>query len=95
MTKSKNIPVIKVNKSLKHISAQVLDVNSGKVLFQISDKDSSKKTKTERASESGKSFGQLLKKNKVNKLVFIKNKNKYCGRIKAMLEAIKAEGVEI
>ncbi|MFH1749383.1 MAG: 50S ribosomal protein L18 [bacterium] len=97
MTKNKSviIPTIIIHKSLKYIHAQVVNPEDGKVLAQISDRNSSEKTKTLRAGKTGQKLAEILKKQGINNLTFSRNTNKYCGRIQVLIESIRSEGVKI
>lgn len=97
MTKNKSVitPTIIIHKSLKYIHAQVINPKDGKVLAQISDRNSSEKTKTLRAREAGQKLAEILKKQDIKKLTFSRNTNKYRGRIQALIESIRSEGVKI
>ncbi|MFC1656846.1 50S ribosomal protein L18 [Patescibacteria group bacterium] len=97
MTKIKEIinPTIVISKSLKYIHAQVINARDGRVLAQISDRNVSEKTKTLRAKKIGQRLADILKKMNIKKITYTRNSNKYCGRIQALIESIRSEGVKI
>ncbi len=88
-------PRLSVHISNLHISAQVIDDTSGKTLAYASTvgKDS-KGTKTERAATVGKDIAVKAKKAKISKVALDRGSRKYHGRIKALADAARAEGLE-
>ncbi len=97
MTKNKStiIPTIIIYKSLRYLHAQIVNPKNGKVLAQFSDKKMSEKTKTLRAEKLGIKLAEILKKQNIKNLTFSRNSNKYRGRIKALIESLRSEGVKI
>ena len=96
-------PRLVVHRSLKHISAQVLDDTSGKVLFSLSTKDKALKEKRLPAIKGGdlKSavlFGELFsheaKGKGLSKVIFDRAGYLYHGRIKSFAEALRKGGME-
>ncbi len=91
---------LSVHRSLKHIYAQVVDDNRGKTLCAVgtdtkklaSDLDG--KTKTERAAVIGKEIARLAKEAGVEELVFDRGHCKYHGRVKALADAAREEGLK-
>ena len=49
---------------------------------------------TEKATKIGKDIADKAKKAKINKVVFDRNGKKYHGRVKALADAARAEGLE-
>lgn len=85
-----------VFRSSKHIKGQVLEIKSGKTLFSETDSsETGKQTKIEKAKTVGKKLGQKIKKAKLENLFFDRNGYKFHGRVKAIAEALKEEGVKI
>ena len=94
-TRFSNLPRLTVFRSSKHIYASLQDEKSGKILFSVSDKDSTKKiTKLEKAKEVGKEFAQEAIKKKVKKVVFDRAGYLYHGRVKALAEGAREGGLE-
>jgi large subunit ribosomal protein L18 len=90
------LPRLVVTRSLKHISAQVVD-NKGLVKASATSKNQSFKdlTKTEQAAKVGHLLATALKKKDIATLVLDRGYYKYHGRIKSLVEAVKSLGVKI
>ncbi|MBN2016148.1 50S ribosomal protein L18 [Candidatus Dojkabacteria bacterium] len=90
-------PRLAVYRSNKHIYAQVIDDEKKVTLVSSSDKKLSqgdqKKTKTEKASLVGMDLGKKLVKNKIKSIVFDRRGYKFHGRVKALAEAVRGEGI--
>ena len=84
----------------KHIYLQLLNSNGSKVITTIStnQKDVRKKA-TSNNIESSKIIGKLMadfiKKEKIEKVAFDRSGYKYHGKIKALAESIRENGVKI
>ncbi|MDD5476793.1 MAG: 50S ribosomal protein L18 [Candidatus Omnitrophica bacterium] len=93
-------PRLVVHRSLKNISAQVLDDTIGKVLFSLSTKDKSLKQKFSSAGnvQSAELFGQLFaqtaKEKGYSKVIFDRAGYLYHGRIKSFADALRKGGME-
>ena len=90
-------PRLSVFRSLNHIYAQLINDENGETLLQANSKEVKAKksaTKTEVALEVGVLLGQRAKEKKVKKIVFDKNGYKYHGRIKALADSVRKEGVQ-
>jgi large subunit ribosomal protein L18 len=99
-------PRIAVFRSTKHISAQVIDDAVGKTLAAASDaelgKDASsirkgsgdKKGKTALAYEVGKKLAEKAKAKGITKVVFDRGGFAYRGRIAALAEGARENGLE-
>ena len=92
-------PRLCVFKSLTEIYAQVIDDDKGVTLAASSSIDHDlrgkigKLTKTEQAAAVGKSIAQRAKDIKVNTVVFDRGGSKYIGRVKALADAAREEGL--
>ncbi len=90
-------PRLAVFRSLKHISAQVIEDATGKTLASARDTDVKVK-KGEKPMALAKSVGKLLaekaKAAKVTKVVFDRRDKKYHGRIRALAEGAREGGLE-
>ncbi|MDP3975885.1 MAG: 50S ribosomal protein L18 [bacterium] len=87
-------PRLVVFRSNLHISAQLVDDDSGKTLVSASDVKDKKGTKTERAKKVGASLAEAAKKIGKNTCVFDRNGYQYHGRVKAVAEAAREVGLQ-
>ncbi|MDD5561344.1 MAG: 50S ribosomal protein L18 [Candidatus Omnitrophica bacterium] len=93
-------PRLVMHRSLKHISAQVLDDTTGKVLFSLSTKDKSLKQKFASAGNIkssvlfGEIFAKSAKEKGISKVIFDRAGYLYHGRIKSLAEALRKGGME-
>ncbi len=88
-------PRLTVTISNIHVSAQLIDDVAGKTLAAATTVGSKAKgTLTEKAAAVGKELAGKAKKAKVTKVVFDRNGRKYAGRLKALAEAARKEGLE-
>lgn len=88
-------PRLSISISNIHVSAQIIEDESKKTL--VSATTVGKKiegTMTEKAKVIGKEIALNAKKAKIKKVVFDRNGRLYHGRIKALAEAARAEGLE-
>ena len=93
-------PRLVIFRSNKHIYGQLVDDNKGHTLLSCStmDKGLSKdlkvaKSKIEQSKVVGSALAKKIKTNKIAKIVYDRNGYKYHGRIKAIADAIREEGV--
>jgi len=91
---------LSVFKSLNHIYVQVITPNGDKVIKTISSNQKNLKTKIksnniEGSKMIGKVVAEFLKKEKINKIAFDRSGYKYHGKIKALAESIRENGVNI
>jgi len=93
-------PRLVVHRSLKNISAQVLDDTTGKVLFSLSTKDKALKQQFSSAGnlKSSVLFGEIFAKTArekgIIKVIFDRAGYLYHGRIKSFAEALRKGGME-
>lgn len=89
-------PRVTVFKSNVHVYAQAVDDATGKTIAAVNDAKLKKAgTKTEHAAEAGKKLAGLLKEKGVTVVIFDKAGFKYHGRVKAVAEALRAEGIKL
>jgi large subunit ribosomal protein L18 len=89
-------PRIAVFKSNAHLYAQAIDDVARVTIAAVNDAQLPKKgTKTEHAAATGKKLAELLKKKGVSKAVFDKGGFAYHGRVQAVAEALRADGITI
>jgi large subunit ribosomal protein L18 len=88
-------PRLTVSITNKHITAQVIDDTQGKTLaYATTVKTDTKGTMTERAESIGKAIASDAKKHKISKVVFDRAGRLYHGRLQALAEAARKEGLE-
>ncbi len=88
-------PRLAVYISNLHVSAQIIDDDKGVTLAAVSTVGKkSTGTMTEKAKLVGTEIGAKAKKAKITKVVFDRSDRKYHGRVKALAEAVRAEGLE-
>lgn len=89
------VPRLSVYRSNTGIFIQLIDDIAGHTLVSVSNKElSSRGTKTEQSFELGKLIAQKAKKAKIDKVVFDKGGFKYHGRVKAVAEGAREEGLQ-
>ena len=89
-------PRMSVTISNLHVSAQIIDDSEHKTLVSattVGDKKATG-TMTEKAALIGAEIAKKAKAKKVTKIVFDRNGCKYHGRIKALAEAARQNGLE-
>jgi large subunit ribosomal protein L18 len=95
-----SMPRLCVFRSLNHIYAQVIDDSQGQTLASASTLDSEIKSAAVGKTKTGKSelVGSLLAKRALNKginqVAFDRGGFKYHGRVKALAEAARQEGLK-
>ena len=88
-------PRLTVHISNMHIIAQVVDDDKKVTLAYATTVGSKiKGTMTEKATEIGKEIAEKAKKAKVKTVVFDRGANAYAGRMSALAEAARKEGLE-
>jgi large subunit ribosomal protein L18 len=74
---------------------QVIDDQTGKTLAATSTTTIKKGTKTEKTTAAAGELAQQLKKQKISKIVFDRGGYRYHGRVKAVAEAMREQGLEV
>ncbi len=89
-------PRLSVFISNQHVTAQIIDDSAHKTLVYVTTvgKKSATGTMTERATAIGTELGKKAKAAKITKVVFDRGGRLYHGRIKALADAARAEGLE-
>ncbi|HRY62608.1 MAG TPA: 50S ribosomal protein L18 [Candidatus Paceibacterota bacterium] len=87
-------PRLSVYKSNKFTYAQIIDDVSRKTLVSASDMDIKKGGKLARAGEVGKLVAEKAKEKKIKKVVFDRGGFIYTGRVRAVAENARANGLE-
>ncbi len=91
-------PRISVFRSNQHVFAQAINDDKGEVLAAAYDlvlPKATKMTKSEKAAAVGKALATQLKAKKITKAVFDRGAYRYHGRVKALAEAIRSEGIQV
>ena len=89
-------PRLAVFRSAQHIYAQVIDDRAGRTLAQASDQEPSLReagTKTERARQVGALVAQRAREAGLGEVVFDRGGFAYAGRVKALADAAREEGL--
>ena len=96
---TKEVPRLSVFRSNKEIYAQIIDDENRTTLASASSLDKSLKLKNGGNVEAAKAVGKLLaenaKKAKIKKVVFDRGGYLYHGRVQALAEAARENGLEI
>ena len=88
-------PRLSVNISNKHIIAQLIDDDAMKTLAYATTVGSKiEGTMTEKAAKIGKEIAEKAKKAKVKAVVFDRGSKLYAGRMSALADAARKEGLE-
>ncbi|MDA9090092.1 50S ribosomal protein L18 [Pelagibacteraceae bacterium] len=89
---------ISVFKSLKNLSAQIIDDKKKITLVSASSIEkeikSNKKSKNETSSLLGETLAKRAKEKKISKVYFDRGPYKYHGRIKAFADSLRKNGLE-
>ena len=88
-------PRLSVNISNAHITAQIIDDDKGATLAYATTVGSKQKgSKTELAAFIGSEIAKKAKKAKISKVVFDRGSRLYAGRMSALADAARKEGLE-
>ncbi len=88
-------PRLTVTISNLHVSAQIIDDIAQKTLVSATTVGSKAKgTKTELAAKIGEEIAKKAIKAKINTVVFDRNGRQYAGRLHALADAARKEGLE-
>ncbi len=91
-------PRLVVFRSNRHTYLQAVNDDAGKIICQASDlelKTKAKKSATALANEIGKLMAKRLQEKKITGAVFDRAGYKYHGKIKAVVEGAREEGLNI
>lgn len=91
-------PRLSVFRANKHIYAQIIDDAAGRTLAQASTLETKPhkavQNKTELASAVGKAIAKKAKEKNISEVVFDRGGYKYHGRVKALADAARSEGLK-
>ncbi|HSI20636.1 MAG TPA: 50S ribosomal protein L18 [Verrucomicrobiae bacterium] len=90
-----DLPRLSVHRTLRHIYAQIIDDTKGMTVAAASDLtiENKKATKTEIAKLVGAAIAGLAKEKKVTAVRFDRGSFKYHGRVAALAEAARENGL--
>lgn len=89
-------PRLSIKVSNRHIHCQIIDDEKQSTLLGVSTIGMpSDSTMVEKAEKLGQDLAKKAKKAKISKIVLDRNGKKYHGRIKALADALRKEGMEL
>ncbi len=94
---TESVPRLSVFRSNKNISCQVIDDVRGVTLFSVTSKSvgaGGDGTKIGQAKAVGQAVAQKAKDNNINKIIFDRSGYLYHGRVKALADAARENGLE-
>jgi large subunit ribosomal protein L18 len=95
-----NLPRLSINRTLKHISAQLIDDATGRTLCSATTTakamagDLAGKTKSEQAAMLGAEIARKAKEAGVETVVLDRGSSRYHGRVKALADAAREGGLK-
>ena len=87
-------PRLVIFRSLKHITAQIVDDVAGRTLMTVTSTDLADGKKTQKSTEVGKRIAARAKDAGITKVVFDRAGYKYHGRVKAVADGAREGGLE-
>lgn len=87
-------PRLSIFRSLKHLSAQIIDDQKRQTLVSASDSEIKGKNGLERAKQVGQLIADRAKKKKIEAVAFDRGAYAYHGQVKALAEAARAGGLK-
>ena len=95
LSQNKTIPRLSVFRSNYHIWAQIIDDQHGRTLVSASTKTiKTKGTKSQQAMAVGKAIAKLAQDKKITFIRFDRGLYRYHGRVKALAEGAREEGLK-
>lgn len=92
---TKEVPRISVFRSNSNMYVQLIDDSNGKTLISANDvKSKTKGKKTESSEKLARTIGEEASKAGISKVVFDRGGYKYHGRVKALAEALRKNGLK-
>lgn len=93
-------PRVSVHRTNRYIAIQAIDDTAGKTIASAHDMtirrtDTKKQTKTQTAVTATEALVQQLKKAKVAELIFDRGSYRYHGRVKAVAEHLREQGMKV
>ena len=87
-------PRLVVFRSLKHITAQLVDDTQSRTLMTVTDAAGVEGTKTERSAQVGRMLAEQAKNAGITRVVFDRGGYQYHGRVKAVADGAREGGLE-
>jgi len=87
-------PRLSVYKSNKYMYAQAIDDVTGNTIAAANSVNNKEGTFVEKSSQTGKDIASKLKNAGIAEIVFDRNGFQYTGRIKALADALREEGIK-
>ena len=100
LKRTASLPRLSVHRSLKHISAQIIDDRTGRTLAAATSTAKALsasltgKTKTQRAAIIGAEIGRKAKEAGVEQVVFDRGGARFHGRVKALADGAREVGLK-
>lgn len=92
---TKEQPRVSITRSNQHVYLQAIDDEQGVTMVSSSDYKHEKGTKTERAILAAKDLAAALKKAKVKAVAFDRGPYNYHGRVAAVAQTLREEGIKV
>ncbi len=90
---TESVPRLAIFRSARHITAQLINDDKAITIVASSDIKETKGTKVERATQVGTAIAKAAKAKSITKVVFDRGGFLYAGRVKALADAARAEGL--
>jgi large subunit ribosomal protein L18 len=87
-------PRLVVYRSLKHITAQLVDDDAARTLATVTSTKLGEGKKSEKSLEVGKQIAAVAKEKGISKVVFDRGGYQYHGRVKAVADGAREGGLE-
>ena len=87
-------PRLVVFRSLKHITAQLVDDDAARTLATVTSTKVGEGKKSEKSLEVGKQIAVIAKEKGISKVVFDRGGYQYHGRVKAVADGAREGGLE-
>ena len=88
-----------MDKSLKNLSAQIIDDRLRKTLVSASSTEKEVKSKKVKKMEKSSLIGEMLakraKEKKIDQVYFDRGEHKYHGRVKMFVETLRKNGIKL
>ncbi len=93
---TREVPRLHVFRSLKHISAQLIDDGASRTIIAVSEKElkNSKGTKSDRAGALGEALGTKARAAGIERVVFDRGPYLYHGRVAAFADGARKAGLK-